>query len=34
MAMGAGGGAPAKDAIIPTGENRYVSNVTLVYEVK
>jgi uncharacterized protein YggE len=34
MAMGLGGGAQAKDAIIPTGENRYVSNVTIVYEVK
>jgi hypothetical protein len=32
--MGAGDGAPAQDAIVPTGENRYVSNVTLVYEIK
>jgi uncharacterized protein YggE len=32
-AMGVGG-ASAKDAIIPTGENRYVSNVTIVFEVK
>lgn len=34
MAMSTAGAAPAKDAILPTGENRYVSNVTLVYEVK
>lgn len=34
MAMGVGSAAPAKDAVIPTGENRYVSNVTIVYEVK
>jgi len=34
VAMGLGGGAPAEDAIVLTGENRYVSNVTLVYEIK
>lgn len=34
MAMSVTGAAPAKDAILPAGENRYVSNVTLVYEVK
>ncbi|MGB5696976.1 MAG: SIMPL domain-containing protein [Polyangiales bacterium] len=34
MAMATGEAPRAKDAIVPAGENRYVSNVTIVYEIK